>query len=89
MILNGKVAFVTGGSRGLGKAICEALVAEGAFVFFTYRVQKERAEDMAKQSPNLEAIPLDIRNFSAVSSTVQNIISRKGRIDILVNNAEV
>lgn len=89
MTLNGKVALVTGGSRGIGTAIVHALVQEGAFVYFTYRLQKESADKISAHSDLLESIQLDIRDSSAVSLAVQKIISEKGKVDILVNNAGV
>ena len=88
-MLRGKVALVTGGSRGLGREICKALVDEGAYVFFTYRIQKERAQELEEYSPNLQALSLDIRDFEAVRNVVQDIVSHKGTIDILVNNAGI
>jgi NAD(P)-dependent dehydrogenase (short-subunit alcohol dehydrogenase family) len=88
--LSGKIALVTGGGRGLGAAICEA-VAEAGAVAIAADVQIELAEKVAKelQDRGLEAIalPLDITNDQQIETIVQKIVDQYGQIDILINNA--
>ncbi|MFK7602038.1 SDR family oxidoreductase [Deinococcus sp. SM5_A1] len=88
--LSGKTALITGGSRGLGLQIAEALGEYGATVVLTARKQNEL--DEAKT--HLEGLGIkahvyanDLGNFESIDSTVEKIISEVGSIDILVNNA--
>jgi NAD(P)-dependent dehydrogenase (short-subunit alcohol dehydrogenase family) len=88
--LNGKVALVTGGGRGLGAAICQVLAEAGA-VAIAADIRVDLAEKVAKdlQEKGLEAIalPLDITNETQIESVVQKIVDQYGHLDILVNNA--
>jgi NAD(P)-dependent dehydrogenase (short-subunit alcohol dehydrogenase family) len=91
--LTGKVALVTGGSRGLGVAIAHALADEGADVAITYVASAEKAEVVAR---NLEskgvraaAFKSDQGDPAKAASLIQAVITRFGRLDILVNNAAV
>lgn len=90
--LQGKIALVTGGSRGIGRAIVEAFVAEGATVVFTYRTGHEEAEAIISaleaQGGNIHAIHADVaveENILALFATIDAL----GPLDILVNNAGV
>ncbi|MDX2215230.1 MAG: SDR family oxidoreductase [Oculatellaceae cyanobacterium bins.114] len=89
-LLNGKVALVTGGGRGLGAAICETL-AEAKMVAIVADIQVDLAEQVAEQlrSRGLEALalPLDVTNEQQVEAVVQKIVDQFGHIDVLVNNA--
>jgi NAD(P)-dependent dehydrogenase (short-subunit alcohol dehydrogenase family) len=93
LLLNNKVALVTGGSRGIGKGIVVALANAGASVAFSYNVNDELAKDIADEirSNGHEALALQLRVEDRLS--VQNAISivkkKFGSIDILVNNAAV
>ncbi len=91
--LDGKVALVTGGARGLGQVISEALASAGARVALTSRKQ-EQAEAMASTisfAQGTEALGLaaDVTRRADVEAMVASLLDRFGRIDILVNNAGV
>ncbi|MDE1769226.1 MAG: SDR family oxidoreductase [Thaumarchaeota archaeon] len=88
MKLAGKVAIVTGGSRGIGKSTAMILAEHGAQVVITSK-NKITLEDTAKEIKNVLAIPGDIRKESDVINVVKNTIEKFGRVDILINNAGV
>ena len=90
---DGKVALVTGGSRGIGRAIAAALSTRGARVTLTGR-SSERAQQTASElsaaSPvPLEGIAMDVMIPDSVDRTVKEFLKRAGRLDILVNNAGI
>ena len=89
MKLDGKIALVTGSSRGIGKAIALELGKEGASVIITYNKNKTMAEEVSKQIPDSFVIELDISNRNSIKNAVNEIIQKYGRIDILVNNAGI
>ncbi len=84
--LNGKIAIVTGGGRGIGRAIAEAYSENGAMVIVTSAIHKKEIDDTAAKI-NGEAIPADITNQNDVNRLVGSVVEKYGRIDILVNNA--
>ena len=88
MKLSGKVAIITGGSRGIGKATAKLFVQEGASVTITSRDPK-RLQDAAKEIGNVFSVPGDIRNESDIQNVVKKTLEKFGRIDILVNNAGI
>jgi meso-butanediol dehydrogenase/(S,S)-butanediol dehydrogenase/diacetyl reductase len=85
--LTGKVAFVTGASRGLGKRICEALAKEGVRVAMLSRNAETLDLAAADIGPLATAFPTDISDPAAVASRYTEIVRRFGGVDILVNNA--
>lgn len=89
--LAGKVALVTGGSRGIGRAIVERLARAGADVTFTYVSNDEAAREVVDANPGLSiaAEKVDARDSDAVRQFVESLFDRTGRIDVLVNNAGV
>ena len=91
--LAGKTALVTGGSRGIGRAIVERLAADGADVTFFYRDNAAAAEAVVAAAQatgwKVAAEQLDIRDSAACAAAVERVADRAGRIDILVNNAGV
>jgi 3-oxoacyl-[acyl-carrier protein] reductase len=93
MLLQDKVALVTGGSRGIGRAIVLALAKEGAKVAFVYRGSEEAAAQLVaelKQSEgSAQAIQGDVAQPDTATRIVEKVLSEWGRIDILVNNAGI
>ncbi len=94
MKLKGKVALVTGGGRGIGRAISLALAEAGAFVVLTYCERRETARNIVDQimSAGNKAIDLhmDVRERTTVCKAIDTIIGEElGRLDILVNNAGI
>ena len=91
--LAGKVALVTGGSRGLGAAIAKRLGHEGAAVALTYTSSPQKAEDVARaietSGGRALAIRADSGDVKAVQNAVAETVKAFGRLDILVNNAGV
>ncbi len=87
-MFSGKVAIVTGGSRGIGRAIVQALGREGAKVAFTY-VQNKAAADEIANGDAVVAFHADVANFEQAKDLVKQVKEKFGRIDILVNNAGI
>ena len=91
--LNGKVALVTGGSRGIGAAIAKALADDGADVAISYAASADKAEavvkELRKKGVRAEAFRADQANTKEVEGLVETVVKRFGRLDILVNNAGV
>ena len=93
MNLCGKTAVVTGGSRGLGRAICLELARQGAHVVFSYAGNTAAAEETAKACRAMggKAIPLqgDVADSAAVKALMETAVQECGSLDILVNNAGI
>jgi 3-oxoacyl-[acyl-carrier protein] reductase len=90
--LDGRVALVTGASRGIGAATARALAAEGAAVGLLARSRDEiaaLADEIAAAGGRAVALPCDIADASAVATAAAEAGRRLGRIDILVSNAAV
>ncbi|WP_344222743.1 SDR family NAD(P)-dependent oxidoreductase, partial [Kribbella sancticallisti] len=91
--LDGKVALVTGGSRGIGAAIATRLAQDGADVAFTYQRNAERAGAVVEQIEHAGgrglAIAADSADAQAVIGAVSRTVAEFGRLDVLVNNAGV
>ncbi len=91
--LAGKKAIVTGGSRGIGKALAEGLAAYGADVAIVVKSTVDRAEavasDIRKDGTDAFVIQADVSNEADVKRMTEAVIKRWGRIDILVNNAGI
>ena len=89
--LAGQVALVTGGSRGIGRAIAGALAAAGATVVVNYRDNAAAADEtvgaITAAGGTAEAACFDVGDAAAVRAGVQNVVDGRGRLDILVNNA--
>ncbi len=93
MSLNGKIALVTGGSRGIGRAVCTTLAEKGARVYVNYVSRPDAAEETQKmieeRGGSATIIRFDIGNGDDVQKAVNEIISHEGSVDILVNNAGI
>lgn len=91
--LEGKTALVTGGSRGIGRAIVEALGRSGARVAFVYQSNAQAAQqlvsDLAGQNVIAVSHQADVRDKQAADTLVAKLVDEWGRIDILVNNAGI
>lgn len=91
--LAGKVALVTGASRGIGRGIAKKLAALGATVLVNYNGSEEKAKAVAaeiiKDGGQAQCVGCDVSDFAACGSMVEEIIKEYGRVDILVNNAGV
>jgi NAD(P)-dependent dehydrogenase (short-subunit alcohol dehydrogenase family) len=87
--LTGKVAFITGGSRGIGLATAKALLAGGASVVITGTDQAGLDRAASELGPGALAIRADVCRHSEVESAIAEAVSRFGGLDILVNNAGV
>jgi 3-oxoacyl-[acyl-carrier protein] reductase len=91
--LAGRVALVTGGSRGIGAAVVNRLAAEGADVAFTYRSGKDEAAAVAQDVQDLgrraAAIEADLAQPESAAAIVSSAIGALGKLDILVNNAGI
>lgn len=92
-LLKGKVALVTGGSRGIGAAIVQRFAEQGADVAFTYRSSAEQANALADELSRLgikaKAFQSDASSFQAADELTKAVLAEFGKVDILVNNAGI
>ncbi|WP_274631322.1 3-oxoacyl-ACP reductase family protein [Arvimicrobium flavum] len=93
MPFRGKVALVTGGSRGIGAAVVRRLAREGADVAFTYAASDQAAKDLTRelevQGGRILSIKADSRDPGAVRRAVDQVARELGRLDILINSAGI
>jgi len=93
MMLKDQVALVTGGSRGIGRAIVQALAGEGAKVAFVYKGSRPAAEELeraiAASGGTARAYQGDVADSEAAKCIVAAVLADWGRVDILVNNAGI
>ncbi len=91
--LSGKVAFIQGGSRGIGAAIAKRLAADGAAVALTYVSAADKAQAVVREieasGGRAMAIQADSADANALTAAIRSAVETMGRLDILVNNAGV
>ncbi len=91
--LEGKIALVTGASRGIGRAIALELAGSGAAVTVNYNARADAAAEVVSaiqaMGGRAEAVQADVADFTQAESLVQGVIKAHGQIDILVNNAGI
>jgi len=91
--LAGKVAIVTGGSRGIGRAVCVALAQAGAHVLVNYRSNEEAANETLRLVEEAggtgELLGFDVADPDSVDAAIKDAAKRHGHLDILVNNAGI
>ena len=87
--LRDAVVIVTGGSRGIGRAIVEHLAAEAANVTFFFHTNQGAAEAVVAACPGIVADQVDVRDPVACAAAVRRVAQRCGRIDVLVNNSGI
>ena len=91
--LRGKVALVTGASRGIGRAVAVELARAGAKVYINYLSSSKAAveviDEIAKTGGTALELPFDVADSAAVKTGMNKLISAEGRLDILVNNAGI
>ena len=92
-MLTGKVALVTGASRGIGRQIALTLAEYGADVIVNYNGSREKAEEVVQEIESMgrkaAAVQCTVADFEACGKMVENMIAQFGHIDILVNNAGI
>ncbi len=92
-MLEGKIALVTGASRGIGRQIALTLGAKGATVIVNYNGSAAKAEEVVKEieaaGGKAEAVQCNVSQFESCGNMMADIISRYGKLDILVNNAGI
>ena len=93
MDLSGKVALVTGASRGIGRKIAVTLAGYGASVIVNYNGSREKADEVVKEITDnggqAEAIQCNVAEFDRAKELIDGIVKTYGRLDILVNNAGI
>lgn len=84
-----EIALVTGGSKGIGKAIVYRLVEAGLQVHFTYNTNEEKAKEITERLKDVFAYKVDISNLNDVNVFIDDVIKKTGKIDYLINNAGI
>lgn len=92
-LLKGKVAIITGASRGIGKAIAQKFVEQGATVAFTYRSSEEKAkaleDELGAQGGTVKGFKSDAAEFESAQQLVDQVVETFGTVDVVVNNAGI
>lgn len=91
-LLEGKVAIVTGATRGIGKSIAEKFIQQGATVVFTYASSVEKAQALEKElgtQGTIKGFQSDAADYDAAQKLVEDVLAEFGQIDIVVNNAGI
>jgi 3-oxoacyl-[acyl-carrier protein] reductase len=92
-LLEGKTALITGGSRGIGRGICQVFAAQGANIAFTYLSSAQKADELsselAKFGIQAKGYQSNAATHSAAEQLVNDVIADFGKIDVLINNAGI
>ena len=92
-MLEGKIALVTGASRGIGRQIAKTLAAKGAFVIVNYNGSAAKAEKVVKEiqaaGGNGQAVQCNVSDFESCKEMLDAVVKEHGHLDILVNNAGI
>lgn len=92
-LLDGKVAIITGASRGIGKGIAQKFVDAGATVAFTYRSSDDKAkafeDELTANGGNAKGFKSDASEFEAAQQLVDDVIKTFGKVDVVINNAGI
>jgi 3-oxoacyl-[acyl-carrier protein] reductase len=93
MLLKGKVAIITGASRGIGESIAKSFISQGAIVAFTYRSSEGKAKELEKtltaDGGTAKGFESDASKMEDAENLVKEVLELYGRIDIVVNNAGI
>jgi 3-oxoacyl-[acyl-carrier protein] reductase len=93
MLLKDKVSLITGGTRGIGKGICQTFAREGAHVVFTYRSSSSEAEELEKELQAMgvksKGYKSDAADFAQAEELIKNVVEEFGSLDVLINNAGI
>jgi 3-oxoacyl-[acyl-carrier protein] reductase len=93
MLLEGKVAIITGASRGIGKAIAQEFVSQGATVAFTYRSSEEKARaleaELAANGGQVQGFKSDASKMDEAENLVATVVDAFDTVDIVINNAGI
>lgn len=93
MLLEGKIAIVTGASRGIGKSIARSFIAQGATVAFTYRNSEDQAKALEKELTEnggvAKGFKSDAAKFEDAENLVKEVVEAFGTVDVVVNNAGI
>ena len=93
MLLQGKIAIITGASRGIGKSIAQSFIAQGATVAFTYRSSEEKAleleQELTGNGGTAKGFKSDASKMADAESLVKEVLESFGTVDIVVNNAGI
>jgi len=91
--MNNRIALVTGGSRGIGKAISHQLALDGFFVYVNYSSNEQKALEVVNEIKNkggqAELCPFNVASLESVEAAFQKILKEKGPLHVLVNNAGI
>lgn len=92
-LLEGKTALITGGSRGIGRGICQVFAAHGANIAFTYLSSAQKADELSAElaaaGVRAQGYPSNAAHHAAAEQLVSDVLADFGKIDVLINNAGI